>query len=199
MMRRNLVVLVFPLALMACGEGGRGGGIGSRAELVEGTRITAAATSTITSQTNTVGDELIARVSSDVADSAGVVVIPSGSEIRLRVASIAPGENKGDRGVLTFTVTGITIGEESHDLPARVIDYAFDMKGTGVGSAEVAKTAAGGAAGAIVGHAVGGKEVIGGLAGAAVGAAVADQTQDRHIVVAAGNRIELELTGEFDG
>jgi hypothetical protein len=73
------------------------------------------------------------------------------------------------------------------------------MKGTGVGSEEVAKTAAGGAAGAIIGAVAGDKEVIGGLAGAAVGAAVADHTQDRHIVVAAGNRIDLELTGSFEG
>ena len=115
------------------------------------------------------------------------------------LASIAPGENKGDRGVLTFDVVGITIGEESHDFPARVVDYAFDMKGTGVGAEEVAKTAAGGAAGAIIGAVAGDKEVVGAVAGAAVGAAVADRTQDRHIVVAAGNRIDLELTAKFDG
>jgi hypothetical protein len=196
-MRRLMAMLSVPLALVAC-EGGMGGG-GDDAELVQGTRIAATAAGTITSESNKVGDELTARVSSDVTDSSGTVVIPAGSEIRLRVASIGPGENKGDRGVLTFDVLGITIGEASHDLPARVVDYAYDMKGTGVGSEEVAKTAAGGAAGAIIGAVAGDKEVIGGLAGAAVGAAVADHTQDRHIVVAAGNRIDLELTGSFEG
>jgi hypothetical protein len=197
MMRRLMAMLSVPLALVAC-EGGMGGG-GDDAELVQGTRIAATAAGTITSESNKVGDELTARVSSDVTDSSGTVVIPAGSEIRLRVASIGPGENMGDRGVLTFDVLGITIGEASHDLPARVVDYAYDMKGTGVGSEEVAKTAAGGAAGAIIGAVAGDKEVIGGLAGAAVGAAVADHTQDRHIVVAAGNRIDLELTGSFEG
>lgn len=199
-MIRRLKLLAIPLAVLAC-EGGMGGGMGDDPELVEGTPIAATATSAITSETNKTGDELTARVSTDVTDSSGAVVIPAGSEIRLRVASIGPGANKGDRGVLTFDVVGITIGEESHDLPARVVDYAFDMKGTGVGAEEVAKTAAGGAAGAIIGRAVGGegKEVVGGLAGAAAGAAVADYTQDRHIVVAAGNRIDLVLTGSFDG
>ena len=197
MMRRIAGMLMVPLAVMAC-EGGMGGGAADP-ELVEGTRIAATAGSTISSQTNGVGDELTARVSSDVTDSSGAVVIPAGSEIRLRIASIAPGENKGDRGVLTFDVVGITIGEESHDFPARVVDYAFDMKGTGVGAEEVAKTAAGGAAGAIIGAVAGDKEVVGAVAGAAVGAAVADRTQDRHIVVAAGNRIDLELTAKFDG
>lgn len=197
-MRRLMAMLAIPMTVMAC-EGGMGGNGGDDPELVTGTRIAATATSTITSETNKAGDELTARVSTDVTDSSGAVVIPAGSEIRLRVASIAPGPNKGDRGVLTFDVVGITIGEASHDLSARVVDYAYEMKGTGVGAAEVAKTAAGGAAGAIVGAVAGDKEVIGGLAGAAVGAAVADQTQDRHIVVSAGNRIDLELTGSFDG
>jgi hypothetical protein len=199
MMRYAAMVLAIPLALGACEGGMGGGGDAEDAELVEGTRIVATATATITSETNTVGDELTARVSNDVADSSGTVVIPAGSEIRLRVASIAAGPNKGDRGVLTFDVVGITVGEETHGLDARVVDYAYEMKGTGVGTEEVAKTAAGGAAGAIVGAVAGDKEVIGGLAGAAAGAAVADYTQDRHIVVSAGNRIDLELTDKFDG
>jgi hypothetical protein len=199
-MRTTLAtILAGSLALAACDGGPLGGGGADDGELVAGTRIAATATSTVTSETNAVGDELTARVSSDVADSSGTVVIPAGSEIRLRIASIAPGPNKGDRGVLTFDVVGITVGEESHGLEARVVDYAYEMKGTGVGGAEVAKTAAGGAAGAIIGAVAGDKEVIGGVAGAAAGAAVADYTQDRHIVVAAGNRIDLELTGEFDG
>ena len=118
MMRRFAGMLMVPLAVMAC-EGGMGGAPADP-ELVEGTRIAATAGSTISSQTNAVGDELTARVSSDVTDSSGAVVIPAGSEVKLRVASIAPDENKGDRGVLTFDVVGITIGEETHDLPARV-------------------------------------------------------------------------------
>lgn len=197
MIRRMAAQLALPLVLIGC-DGGLGGGVADH-ELVAGTRIAASVTSTVTSESNKVGDEVTARVSADVADSSGTVVIPAGSEIRLRIASIAPGNNKGDRGVLTFDVLGLTVGEETHSIDARVVDYAFAMKGTGVGSEEVAKTAAGAAAGAIVGHVAGDKEVIGGLAGAAVGAAVADYTQDRQIVVAAGNRIELELTGSFDG
>jgi hypothetical protein len=199
MMRALTTAIAAALTVTACDGAGMGGGGTDDGELVAGTRIAATATSTVTSESNSVGDELAARVSSDVSDSSGTVVIPAGSEIRLRIASIAPGPNKGDRGVLTFDVVGITVGEEAHDLDARVVDYAYEMKGTGIGTDEVAKTAAGGAAGAIVGAVAGGKEVVGGLAGAAVGAAVADHTQDRHIVVAAGNRIDLELTGEFDG
>jgi hypothetical protein len=187
------------LGVLAC-EGGIGGGAAD-AELESGTRIVATAGSSVSSEHNAVGDLLTATVSQDVTDSAGAVVIPAGSEIGLRITAIAPGPNRGDKGTLTFDVTGITIAGEEHALDARVVDYTYDMRGTGVGGAEVAKTAAGAAAGAIVGTVVGGedKAVIGGIAGAAAGAAIADRTQDRHIVVAAGNRIELELTGAFDG
>jgi hypothetical protein len=188
-------------AMIGCGEGGLGGGRAADPELASGTRIVATAGSTVTSESNAVGDVITASVSSDVADSAGNVVIPAGSEIALRITAIAPGPNRGDRGTLTFDVQGITIAGEQHSLDARVVDYAYDMRGTGVGAEEVAKTAAGAAAGAIIGGVAGGEDkvVIGGVAGAAAGAAIADRTQDRHIVVAAGNRIELELTGEFDG
>lgn len=188
------------LVVMACGEGGLGGGM-SEPELASGTRFSATAGSTVSSESNKAGDTITATVASDVADSAGRVVIPAGSELTLRISAIAPGPNRGDRGTLTFDVEGITIAGERHDLDARVVDYAYDMRGTGIGAGEVAKTAAGAAAGAIIGRTVGGedKTVIGGVAGAAAGAAIADHTQDRHIVVAAGNRIELELTGDFDG
>ncbi len=55
-----------------------------------------------------------------------------------------------------------------------MVDYGYEMKGTGVGGEEVAKTAAGGAAGAIIGRTVGGKKgtIAGALGGAAAGAAV---------------------------
>jgi hypothetical protein len=199
-MRRTLLALpLATLGALAC-EGGLGGGAADP-ELASGTRIVATAGSTVSSEHSAVGDVVTATVSRDVTDSAGAVVIPAGSEIALRITAIAPGPNRGDKGTLTFDVTGITIAGEQHGIDARVVDYTYDMRGTGVGGAEVAKTAAGAAAGAIIGTVVGGedKAVIGGVAGAAAGAAIADRTQDRHIVVAAGNRIELELTGDFDG
>lgn len=189
------------LALAACTEGMGMGGGGHDAELVEGTRIAATATETISSATHAAGDHLTVRVTRDVADSSGTVVIPAGSEIELTIASIAPAPNKGEKGTLTFSVGDITINGERHGLDARVADYGYQMKGTGVGTDEVAKTAAGGAAGAIIGRTVGGKKgtIPGAIGGAAAGAAIADYSQDRHIVVGTGASVTLELTGSFDG
>lgn len=180
-------------------DGGLGGG--NDAELVEGTAIPTTATETISSETHAVGDRLVVRVASDVSDSAGTVVIPAGAEIGLTISEMAPAANKGGEGELTFSVGDITINGESHDIDARVAGFAYEMKGTGVGAEEVGKTAVGGVAGAIIGRTVGGEKgtIPGAIGGAAAGAAIADYTQDRHIVIAAGNRVSLVLTGTFDG
>lgn len=191
--------------LAACtGEAGMDGGPGGGnddAMLPEGTTIAATATETISSETHAVGDRLVVRVASDVSDSSGTVVIPAGSEVALTITAMAPAANKGGEGTLTFSVGDITINGESHGLDARVAGFAYDMKGTGVGAEEVGKTAVGGIAGAVIGTAVGGDKgtVPGAIGGAAAGAAIADYTQDRHIVIAAGNQVTLELTGEFEG
>ncbi len=196
---RTMTLLAGALALAAC-TGGMGMG-GDDPELGEGTRIAATATETVSSETHKAGDNLVVRVAADVADSNGVVVIPAGAEITLTITEIAAAPNKGDKGTLTFSVGDITINGETHGLDATVLDYAYDMKGTGVGTREVAKTAAGGAAGAIIGRTVGGEKgtIPGAIGGAAAGAAIADYSQDRNIVVAAGNRVTLELRGSFDG
>lgn len=201
-MMRRISLITTILALTACTEGMGGGGLGGNdAELATGTQIAATTTATISSETHKAGDQVVVRVAGDVSDSSGAVVIPAGAEITLTISQIAPAPNKGEKGTLTFAVGDITINGESHPLDARVVDYGYEMKGTGVGGGEVAKTAAGGAAGAIIGRTVGGEKgtIPGAIGGAAAGAAVADYTQDRNIVVAAGNRVTLELTGSFDG
>lgn len=201
-MRSRFLIAGAALLAAACTggmgmDGGTGGG--DDAELPEGTTIATTATETISSETHAVGDRLVVRVAGDVSDSAGAVVIPAGAEVALTISAMAPAPNKGEKGTLTFAVGDITIDGESRALDARVIGYAYDMKGTGVGAAEVGKTAAGGVAGAIIGRTVGGDKgtIPGAIGGAAAGAAIADYTQDRHIVVAAGNRVTLELTGAF--
>jgi hypothetical protein len=200
MSNSRAVSIALLAAVAACGEGGIGGGGGDADPVAtEGTTIAATVTETVTSETNKVGDQVRVRVSRDVTDSAGRVVIPAGSEITLSIGQIAAGPNRGDQGALEFEVENITIGGETHDLNASVTDFGYEMKGRGIGAAEVAKTGAGAAAGAIVGRVVGGedKTAIGAVGGAAVGAAIADHSADRDIVVAAGSSVTLVLNGNF--
>ncbi len=198
-MRTRLLMLGLSAALGA--TTGCGGVTGSGPQLSEGTQIVANFTAAVSSRENHVGDKVAVKVNRDVADSAGRVVIPAGSTIDLTITAIEPAAHKGGEGILTFGVGDVTVGGSSHGLDAEVVDFAHEMRGSGVGAAEVGKTAAGGVAGAIIGHAVGGDKgtAVGAVGGAAAGAAVADYSQDRDIVVAAGNRVTLRLTGAFRG
>jgi hypothetical protein len=195
------MALVLGVGLLAGCTEGMGMGGADRPELAEGTRIAATTAATISSETHAGGDRLTVRVSRDVTDSSGTVVIPAGAEVSLAIDQIAPGANKGEKGTLTFSVGDVIFDGESHGLDARVVDYSYQLKGTGVGSEEVAKTAIGGVAGAVVGRTVGGEKgtIPGAIGGAAAGAAVADYSQDRNIVVPAGSSVTLELTGSFRG
>ncbi len=197
MRMRSLLFSSAALSLVACTGGAMGGGAG----LPEGAVIAATFATPVASRQNHVGDKVTVTVSRDVADSAGQVVIPAGATIDLTITALEPASHKGGEGTLTFDVGDVTVGGTSHGLDAEVVDFAHEMKGTGVGAAEVGKTAVGGVAGAVIGHAVGGDKgtAVGAVGGAAAGAAVADYSQDRDIVVAKGNRITLKLTSKYSG
>lgn len=190
-------VILAASALAGCAGGVPG--TGTRAELASGTRISATFDATVSSRENAPGDHVTVTVAGDVTDSAGTVVIPAGAKIDLTIAAIGPAAHKGGEGTLTFDVGDVTIEGKSTGLDARVTRFDYAMKGSGIGAAEVGKTAAGGVAGAIIGHAVGGDDgtAVGAIGGAAAGAAIADYTQDRDIVINAGNAIVLTLRDAF--
>ncbi len=198
MAARRVTGIALAAILAACDTAG--GGMAQR-ELPKGTRIAAVFTEPVSSQGNKAGDQVTVRVTADVSDSAGHVVIPAGSTIGLTIASIAAAPNKSAEGTLTFDVGDVTINGESHGIDAEVVRFDHALKGRGITEREIGKTAVGAVAGAIVGDQVDNKNgaVVGAIGGAAAGAAVADQTQDRDIVVATGNSITLELSGAFDG
>ncbi len=168
-------------------------------QLAIGTTINTVALDTISSRTNKAGDLVRVRVTTNVVNAEGVTVIPAGSIVTLAIVEIAPAANKGGVGTLTLSARTVTINGTAFPVTARASDYAYDMRGRGVTGREVAKTGAGAVAGAIVGRVIGGKSgtVVGAVGGAAAGAAVADATQDRDIVVDAGNAVVLTLRDDF--
>lgn len=198
MAARRVTGIALAAILAACDTAG--GGMAQR-ELPKGTRIAAVFTEPVSSQGNKAGDEVTVRVTADVSDSAGHVVIPAGATIGLTIAAIAAAPNKSAEGTLTFDVGDVTIAGATHGLDAEVVAFDHALKGRGITEREIGKTAVGAVAGAIIGDQVDkkGGAVVGAIGGAAAGAAVADQTQDRDIVVATGNSVTLELSGAFDG
>lgn len=169
--------------------------------LASGTEFTAVTTSQISSATNKQGEIVTATIGTAVKDSRGRVVIPAGSELRMRIAAIRESENKSDQtGTLTLEPTEVVIGGESYPVVASIgsLDTKLVDRGTNVG--DVAKVGGGAAAGAVVGRVLGGSSkgaVIGGIIGGAVGAQRAVETQDRDVVVPEGTTMTLTLSSDF--
>jgi hypothetical protein len=167
--------------------------------LAAGTLIPAEMTDSINSRHDKAGKTVSARVSSDVKDRAGRVVIPAGSLVKLTVTALAPAENKSSKdGKLDFEATSVTVNGRIYALDAEVDPVDHILKGRGVTGGDVAKVGAGTAIGAIGGRIIGGNTkgaVIGGLVGAGAGTAVAVQTADRDVVVRPGAAVKITLRG----
>lgn len=168
--------------------------------LASGSAIATTTLDSVHSQFTKVGDQIRVRVTRDVTDSDGEIVIPAGSVISLAVVEIAQADNRDEKGTLTLAARTITINGTSHPITARATDYEYEMKARGVGTSEVAKTGGGAAAGAIIGRVIGGKTgtIVGAVGGAAAGAAVASKTANRDIIVHSGKAMTITLRDTFE-
>ena len=168
--------------------------------LPAGTAITASATDSITSQRNKVGETVTARISEDVRDENGRVIIPAGSTAQFTITALAPAENKSaTRGTINLQLASITVRGREYAVGGSSTSVDHILRGRGVTTGDAAKVGAGAAAGAIAGRILGGKKgtVIGGVVGAAVGTGVAVETADRDVVVAPGATIAFTINQEL--
>lgn len=173
---------------------------GASPQLTTGTTVSTTAMDSIHSRYTSAGDLIRVRVTQDVSDAGGKVVIPAGSIITLAVVEIAQASNRGEKGTLTLSARSIQINGTSYPISARATDYAYEMKARGVGAGDVAKTGAGAVAGGIIGRVIGGKTgtVVGAVGGAAAGAAVASKSANRDIIVHAGGAMTITLRDTFE-
>ncbi len=166
--------------------------------LPSGTGIPAALQDSINSRRNRVGDMVEARVTHDITDPAGRVVIPSGARVQLTITELAPAKGKGAAdGKLAFQVNSVIVNGQNYAVSAQVQPVHHELRGRGISAGEAEKVGAGTAIGAIAGRIIGGNAtgaVVGGVVGAAGGTAVAVETASRDVVVPAGTAVDLTLT-----
>jgi hypothetical protein len=162
-----------------------------------GTQIEATTDRTISSRNDKAGETFTASVSSNVSDERGQVVIPAGSTLTLRITELQSANDKSKAdGKITVRVTSVKIEGQTYPISATISAMDHTLKGRGVGTPEVGKTAAGVAIGGVAGRVIGGDAagtVIGAVVGGAVGAAVAVETANRDVVVVAGTPITVKL------
>lgn len=167
--------------------------------LASGTRIDATTQRTISSRTDKAGATFTASVSSDVKDSRGRIVVPAGSTVNLTITELQPANDKSKAdGRITIEVNSVTVGGQTYGVSAGLTEMAHTLKGRGVGTTEVGKTAAGAVIGGIAGRVIGGNKqgtIIGAVVGGAAGAAVAVETANRDVVVVAGTPVVITLNG----
>jgi hypothetical protein len=172
---------------------------GRSLSLASGTQIGATTERTISSRNDKAGQTFTASVSSDIKDSRGRVVIPAGSTLNLTISELQPANDKSKAdGRITVLVSSVTVRGQTYPVSAGITSMAHTLKGRGVGTTEVGKTAAGAVIGGIAGRVIGGGgkgTVIGAVVGGAAGAAVAVETANRDVVVAAGTPIVVTLNG----
>jgi len=172
---------------------------GRSLSLASGTQIGATTERTISSRQDKAGQTFTASVSSDIKDSRGRVVIPAGSTLNLTISELQPANDKSKAdGRITVLVSSVTVRGQTYPVSAGITSMAHTLKGRGVGTTEVGKTAAGAVIGGIAGRVIGGGgkgTVIGAVVGGAAGAAVAVETANRDVVVAAGTPIVVTLNG----
>ena len=168
-------------------------------ELAEGATLATANVDSISSKFDSAGKLVKVRVTSDVSDPAGQVVIPAGSIVTLKIEAIKWSENKKDKGTLRMSTQNVSIDGTKYPLVGSVSTPAFTYKHRGSSVGDAAKVAGGAGAGAIVGGLIGKGTgaVIGGVVGGAVGAQRMTQTKDNDIFVVPGTPITITLNEVF--
>lgn len=168
-------------------------------ELLDGVAIATTNVDSISSAFDSAGHKVKVRVTSDVSDAAGHVVIPAGSLVTLNIEAIKWSENKGDKGTLRMSTQNVSIDGTRYPLVGTVSTPAFTYKHRGSSLGDAAKVAGGAGAGAVVGGLIGKGTgaVIGGVVGGAVGAQRMSQTKDNDIFVAPGTPITITLNEPF--
>jgi hypothetical protein len=162
-----------------------------------GTQLSLALTSAISTKSAKVGDNLRARLTSDVMVE-GRVVIPAGSTVTGQVASVVSGSSKvGGTPSLALRFERIELADGQRlGITGDVVE-----KGRSDNLRDTAKIVGGAAAGAIIGKQVGGNgdggKVIGGLLGGAIGAVAAKKT-GTEVELAEDTALNISLTAPIE-
>src|SRR3989442_9328889 len=117
-----------------------------------GTRMSLAASDSISTRQAKAGDAFTATVGQDVKDAAGRVGIPAGSAVTGTIVATEPAPNPNASGQLTLDVKSVRVRGTSYAVGATVEAMDTVMKGRGVTKADAAKGGGGAGAGELVGE-----------------------------------------------
>lgn len=170
-----------------------GGAVGT---IPAGSTLSATAASKICTNTNKVGDHVMATIANSVSGSNGAM-IPAGATLNLTVTQLKRSENTNDPVVMEFAVNSVTYGGHTYPIEGEVTSADVTRVRDESKGKDVQKVAIGAGIGAIAGRILGGSTkgaVIGGAVGAAGGAATAVATANYQGCINQGSSIVVKLS-----
>jgi hypothetical protein len=157
-----------------------------------GTRMDLTIDDELSSRKNKAGDTFKAKVSQDIRDANGRVVIESGSTVNGLVVAVKPAPNRRTPGTLTLSLSTLEQDGQTFPLVAQIDEVQSERRNRPVDGSDAAKVGVGAAAGAVVGQVLSKNTkgtVIGAVFGGLAGAGVAAETRDVDIVLPDGAHI----------
>ncbi len=161
-----------------------------------GTGIALSSGMSVCTNTNKVGDKLVATVTSPVEGTGGAT-IPAGARLVLEVAQVTPGGASDDSSIV-FRPTTMYVDGMSYPVSGTISSTTALQRAEvpGTGPSDKEKVAGGAVVGAILGQILGHNTkstVIGAAAGAATGAAVAHAQKNYQVCLPEGASLVLTL------
>ena len=175
---------------------GTGEATGARKGMIPaGSTLSLRTNSKVCTNTNHVGDRVMATVNETVSGSGGAA-IPAGATVTLEVTKLDRSENVNDKIQMGFRVVSISFGGHTYSPDASVTYAQITKVKNEPKSKDVQKVVGGAAVGAVIGKIIGKSTkgaVIGGAAGAAAGAAAASATANYEGCVNSGDKITIRF------
>jgi hypothetical protein len=185
------------LATVAVWGAGCGQNAGAEHEktevLVAGTSVIAALQSTVNTGTNHVGDRVALRTLEDVRVNE-MTVVPAGATINGEVTHVDPAGRIAGGAELTLRFTELVLLDGKN---YAISSAPIRLEGKGDAKESALEIGGGAVAGGILGGILGGSDDIGkgAAVGAVVGTGVAVATKGDQIVLPAGQKMKVTLTG----
>jgi hypothetical protein len=156
----------------------------------EGTGMTVAFASPLTSATAAEGDDVSVRLETPLI-AGDRVVFPAGSSVQGKVTGVKPASKgfKDSGGALSVSFDRIVSPDGRH----AAIVAGFTMVAEGSGKKKAAIIGGSAAGGAVLGKALDKDAAGAALIGGAIGAAIAGSTKGKEAVLEAGQRVDLTL------
>jgi len=160
-----------------------------------GTTFTVALDHALSTDDNTAGDPVSARVVGAIMQD-GRVVVPDGARARGVVSALSGSGRMKGRASMALRITSLESVDGEKDVVGRMA--AGTLVAPGTKKRDAATIGGGAAAGAVIGQIIGDRPGLGAIIGGAAGTGVVLGTKGKELTLPAGTRVKFKLEGPLE-